>query len=245
MCCWSRTGRGSERYEAQPGGCAARLLTEPAEITHLVVIPAHAGMDNLNHPACGRQVASSAACSRPACSRQVGSGGIGLGSDVFEAELFASGGEGVRGITRPIASAGSATVSVMTRLTVTPRRLPAAGRSVVGEGGFQVGDGAVRQAHRPLCCFWSGKTPAWMQVVEPRLEQVAEGVERRLEQAAERRAGSAGSRSLRRDRPARFSTRLRLLSPPKQRWSVSESNRGGRHADRLGDVPACSRQVSR
>ena len=25
--------------------------------------------------------------------------------------------------------------------------------SVVGEGGFQVGDGAVRQAHRPLCAF--------------------------------------------------------------------------------------------
>ena len=30
----------------------------------------------------------------------------------------------------------------MTRLTVTPRRLPAAGRSVIVEGGFQVGDGA-------------------------------------------------------------------------------------------------------
>lgn len=27
--------------------------------------------------------------------------------------------------------------------------------SVIGEDGFQVGDGAV--AHRPLCCFWSGK----------------------------------------------------------------------------------------
>ena len=46
------------------------------------------------------------------------------------------------------------------------------------------------------------------EVVEPRLEQAAEGVERHLEPAAERRAGSAGSRSLRRDRPARFSTRL-------------------------------------
>ena len=55
----------------------------------------------------------------------------------------------MRGIARPIASAGSAIVSVMTLLTVTPRRLPAcllrqaAGRSVTGEGGFQVGDGAV------------------------------------------------------------------------------------------------------
>ena len=31
----------------------------------------------------------------------------------------------------------------------------------------------------------TGRTPAWMQVVEPRLEQAAEVVGRRLEQAAE------------------------------------------------------------
>ena len=49
----------------------------------------------------------------------------------------------MRGIAGPIASAGSATISVMTRLTVTPRRLPAAGRSVIGERGFQMGDGAA------------------------------------------------------------------------------------------------------
>ena len=35
-----------------------------------------------------------------------------------------------------------------------------------------------------------GCTPAWMQVVEPRLEQAAEVVERRLEQAAEESSGS-------------------------------------------------------
>ena len=40
---------------------------------------------------------------------------------------------------------------------------------------------------RPACmdARLQGCTPAWMQVVEPRLEQAAEVVERRLEQAAE------------------------------------------------------------
>ena len=59
----------------------------------------------------------------------VGFGGIGLGCDVFEAELFAGGGEGMRGIARPIIGHdpfdGDAEASVGV------------------EGGFQVGDGVV------------------------------------------------------------------------------------------------------
>ena len=100
---------------------------------------------------------------------------------------------------------------------------------------FLVGEHAYREVCLHGCRAFGELSRA---VVEPRLEQVPEGVERRWEQAAERRASSAGSRSLGRDRPARFSTRLRLLSPPKQHWSVSESNRGRGHADRLGDRPA-------
>ena len=103
----------------------------------------------------------------------VGSGRIGFSSDVFEAELFAGGGEGVRGIARPVIGHdpfdGDAEASV-------------------------IGEGAVSGR---------GNTPAWMQAFG---ELSRAGVERRREQAAERRAGSAGSRSLSRDRPARFST---------------------------------------
>ena len=58
----------------------------------------------------------------------VGPGRIGLSSDVFEAELFASGGEGVRGIARPIIGHDSFDGD--------------AEASVVGERGFQMGDGA-------------------------------------------------------------------------------------------------------
>ena len=59
----------------------------------------------------------------------VSSGRIGLGSDVFEAELFASGGEGMRGIARPVIGHDPFDGD--------------AEASVVGERGFQMGDGAV------------------------------------------------------------------------------------------------------
>ena len=56
---------------------------------------------------------------------------------------------------------------------------------------------------------WLVRSPAGMQVVE-----------RRREQAAERRAGSAGSRSLSRDRPARFSTRLTVAGDTPTVWAI-------------------------
>ena len=59
----------------------------------------------------------------------MGSGGIGLCSDVFEAELFAGGGEGVRGIARPVIGHDPFDGD--------------AEASVAGERGFQVGDGAA------------------------------------------------------------------------------------------------------
>ena len=58
-----------------------------------------------------------------------GSGRIGFSSDVFEAELFAGGGEGVRAIARPVISHDPFDGD--------------AEASVVGERGFQMGDGAV------------------------------------------------------------------------------------------------------
>ena len=58
-----------------------------------------------------------------------------MGSDVFEAELFAGGGEGVRGIARPIIGHDPFDGD--------------AEASVVGERGFQVGEGAA--------CFMIGK----------------------------------------------------------------------------------------
>ena len=49
--------------------------------------------------------------------------------------------------------------------------------------------------------MWREGTPAWMQVVEPHLEQAAEAVERRQEQAAEESSGLIKTFPLEREYP--------------------------------------------
>ena len=163
----------------------------------------------------------------------IGPGRIGFGSDVFEAGLFASGGEGVRGIARPIIGHDSFDGD--------------AEASVIGERGFQVGDGAVLFLVGEQVGIGDarGVIDAYMQV----LPAHAAGVGLAGSIARDAVPGADKPPELL-DVEMNHVARVIVYITPRgfSRFEVFESRQagsfqhpadgGGGHAERLGDMPA-------